>query len=429
MAYMHTEPSCTAGGFHQYSGRFDVRRSAFIQYAVPFLSLFILLAAAGDSSASGFGIFTQSASSLGQGAAVVASTESPSTIFFNPALMNRLEGTQLEIGTTLLFPSRTFSSDATGQTVKAEDGVYYPSTFYLSHRFNNRISAGLGVFSPFGLGTDWGNAWEGRYIATQSEMTTFDINPAVSLQITPSIALAAGLDFMFLDTNLTGKINVGTDIEQKFKGDGTGLGFNLGLSFDVTEDVSLGLSYRSRVTVTVKGEGTFSQQIAGLLENSAGRTDMDLPHQVFAGVSYRGFSPLILETGLRWEGWSSFKEMKVRFDNGLTVTQTRNWKDTFAFNVGARYRLNDLVTLRAGYLFGQNPVPDSTFDPTIPDSDVHLFCLGTGLNFGRFTVDLAYGYQLQKDRTKNNSIGSPDAANGKYRAESHLLAASLRYLF
>lgn len=389
----------------------------------------MVFTAAQNTYASGFAIFTQSASSLGQGAAVVSHTDSPSTIFFNPALMNKIDGTQVEIGTTLMFPSREFKSNSTGQSVEGKSDVFYPSTFYVTHKFNNMISAGLGVFTPFGLGTDWGDTWEGRYIATKSEMTTFDINPAISFQVTPKLSLAAGLDILYLDTTFEGKINLGFDVGQKFNGDGTGVGYNLGILYDITKDISFGASYRSEIKVDIKGEGTFDQQIPGLLENSAGKADITLPHQVFAGISYKGFDPFILEVGMRWENWSSFKELNVNFDNGMQSKQIRNWNDTYAFNVGAQYKLNNAVVLRAGYLYGQNPVPDSTFDPTIPDSDTHLFCVGTGLNFGKLTIDLAYAYQLQEDRTKNNAIIAPLPANGKYSTDINILAASLKYRF
>jgi long-chain fatty acid transport protein len=409
------------------------------------LSFFVILAAMQNAYASGFAIFTQSASSLGQGAAVVAHTDSPSTIFFNPALMNKLDGTQVEIGTTLLFPSREFTSDLTGQTIGTKDTIFYPSTFYITHKFNKMISAGLGVFNPFGLGTDWGDTWEGRYIATNSEMTTFDINTAISFQVSPKISFAAGLDILILDTTLASKINLNVlnqvlngmlgsgplpDVGQKFTGDGTGIGYNLGLLYDITKDISLGASYRSEIKVGIKGQGTFEQQIPGVLENSAGKADITLPQQVFAGISYKGFGSLILEAGMRWEDWSSFKQLQVEFANGMQVPpQIRNWKDSFAFNLGAQYKLNDTVTLRGGYLYGQNPVPDTTFEPAIPDSDTHLFCIGTGLSFNRFGIDLAYAYQLQTDRTKNNAIGDPFPANGKYSTDIHLLAASLKYRF
>ena len=399
--------------------------------ALIILFLFSISTDVPRASASGYAVFTQSSSSLGQAAAVVSHTDSPSTIFFNPALMNKLEGTQVEIGTTLLFPTREFKSDATGKSCETKDDVFYPSTLYLTHRFNATVSAGIGLFNPFGLGTDWGGTWEGRYIATNSEMKTYNINPALSFRLAPRLFLAAGLDILFLDATLKSKINsgMGFDIGQTFKGDGRGLGYNAGLLYDVTDHISLGVAYRSEIKVNVEGRGKFEPQIPTFLENSSGEADITLPQQVFAGISYKGLDRLILEMGLRWEDWSCFRQLKVKFDNGLqAVPQPRRWNDTFAYNLGAEYRYSDIVTLRTGYLYGKNPVPDSTFDPSIPDSDTHLFTIGGGLNLGNCTVDLAYAYQMQEDRKKKNTIGG-GSANGKYTTDIHILAASIQYRF
>jgi long-chain fatty acid transport protein len=406
-----------------------------------------------NAHGSGFGIFTQSASSLGQGSAVVAHTDSPSTIFFNPALMNTLSGTQVEVGTTLVFPNRELRSFS-GNTFETKDDVFFPSTFYITHKFNDKVSAGLGVYNPFGLGTDWGDTWEGRYLATNSEMETFNINPAVSLQVLPGLSIAAGLDILVLDATLENKIDVsgiagapsGTfpDAGQKFSGNGTGIGFNVGMHADLGKNFSLGAAYRSEIEVDPTGDVTFdipnglpeplNSIIRASLLNSGAKTRITLPQQVFAGISYKGVDRLTLEAGMRWEGWSSFKELKVDLDNGVSQTQERNWKNTFAIDLGARYRMNDTVSLLGGYLYGQNPVPDSTFEPAIPDSDTHLFCVGAELNFRKFNVALAYAYQLQDERTKNNNIGDPfqpgsGTANGKYSTDIQLLALSLAYKF
>jgi long-chain fatty acid transport protein len=382
------------------------------------LSFFVMLTAMQNAYASGFGIFTQSASSMGQGDAVVAHTDSPSTIFFNPALMNKLDGTQVELGTTLVIPHREFKSDTPGGDSKMKDEVFFPSTFYVTHKFNGKVSAGLAVFNPFGLGTDWGDTWEGNSLATKSEITTFNINPSISFQITPQLFFGAGIDIIVLDTSLS---NAG----MKFTGDGTAVGYNLGLLFDITKDISIGASYRSEVKVDINGQATFALPIL----DSAGKTEITLPQQVFAGVSYKGFDPLTLEAGMRWEGWSSFKQLKVDLANGVPLpAQPKDWKDTFALDIGAQYKLNDTVTLLAGYLYGQNPVPDSTFEPALPDSDVHLFCIGTVLNLKRFSLSLAYDYQLPEERTKTTNLyGS--TANGKYSSDMHLLAAGLKYKF
>ncbi len=121
-----------------------------------FPSLFFCLALAifsflgiSESHASGFGIFTQGADALGQANATVAHSDSPSAVYFNPALLTSLAGTQIEIGTTAVIPSRKFKSDLDGNREKTEDTVYFPSYFYLIHHFKERWRSVLAVFKPF----------------------------------------------------------------------------------------------------------------------------------------------------------------------------------------------------------------------------------------------------------------------------------------
>jgi len=396
---------------------------------VLFIIVVVLMSLPSLSFGSGFGIFTQGASALGQGSAVVAHHDSPEAIFYNPALINGLPGTQVEIGTTLIFADREYKSASTGKTAETEDDVFYPSTFYITHAFSDKVSGGLGVFNPFGLATTWPSDWEGRYIATKSELTTFNINPVVSWRVLPKLSLAAGLDFILLDSTLESK-NKDFNVNQKFEGSGNGLGFNLGFLLNVTDSLSIGASYRSKVKVEVNGDLSMSI----LPEDISGETTITLPQQVFAGIAYKPTDKLILELGLRWEDWSSFDELKIERSGQTLALSPRDWRSTFAFNVGGKYRVNDRYAITAGYLYGKNPVPDSTFDPSIPDSDVHLFCLGGEAQFGNFGLALSYAYQLQEERTKSTNRSGADLdpplnANGEYDSDIHLLALSLRYKF
>lgn len=405
---------------------------------------------------SGFAVYTQGGSSLGQAAATIAHTDDPSAIFFNPALINKLEGTQTELGTTLIFPSREFKSDTTGKTYKAESDVNYPSTFFATHKFNDKISAGLGVFNPFGLRNKWGDNWEGKYITTNAEMTTYNINPVVSYQITPNIALAAGLDILLMDATLEKKINQPAmlypyavpDIDQKFKGDGNGVGFNIGILLEPHRDVSIGASYRSEIKVDIDGRTTFdnvNQLLSAYFPNTNGNTSITLPQQVHLGICYKGFNPLTFEVALRWEGWSSYDQLKINLDEPVgpppfgsrTSIERKDWKDTYSASIGAKYQLTDTVALLAGYLYGGNPIPDRTFDPSIPDANTHLFCIGTSVKHKKVRIDLAYAYQRLQDRNKNNDVGAessvPDIfdarANGKYKSYLHMVSIGLTYMF
>jgi len=397
--------------------------------------------------ASGYAVFTHGASALGQGNAVTAHATDPSTIFYNPALMNKLNGTQVQIGTTAIFSSREYESSLPGGTPASNDSTHFPSTFYATHMLNDKVSIGLGVFNPFGLGTEWDETWDGRYLATKSELTTFNINPNISVQVTPSLAVAVGLDVILLDASLEKKLPAAAlgipspfdalDVNQKFKGDGEGIGFNVAVAYDVCDHLSLGASYRSEVKVDVSGDATLSNPALaafGLPATVGGSADITLPPQFTAAVAYKGLDKLVLEAGLRWEGWSKFKELAIHTDGNPPSVTPRDWKDSWGLNAGGRYQVDETVALLAGYVYGDSPVPDSTFDPTIPDAKTHVFCAGTDLNFHPFIVAASYGYQLYESRTKNNAIDSvvqtpTSSANGKYKTDAHLVALSLGYKF
>ena len=398
-------------------------------------SMLLLVCSASTAHGSGYGVFTQGASALGQADAVVAHPDGPSGLYFNPALMSRVPGTQAEIGTTLLFPSRHYSAPD-GYAANTHDTVFTPSTFYLSHAITDSFSAGLGLFNPFGLGTDWGGEWGGafggRYIATKSELTAWNINPAVAYRIVPTLTVAAGLDIVLLDATLENKrpsIDYliplpAFDVSQKFNGSGTGVGYNFGLYLELPLDLSFGASYRSLVNVDIDGD--FTAAISPL--SFKGKTTVKLPQQVTAGVAYRPSESLSLEAGMRWEDWSCFKQLYIQLTGLPAANYSRDWHSTFAFNIGGKYRINETFSLMGGYLHGWNPVPDSTFEPAIPDSDTNLYTLGGEARFSSVTVALAYGFQSQTDRFKGfNLYGG--AGMGEYSTYLHMVGLSIGYAF
>lgn len=407
-----------------------------------------LLASSGSAYGSGFGIFTQGATELGQANASVAHTNGPSAVYFNPALMSRLSGTQVEFGTTLVAPDREFSNSATGQGAQVDSTIYFPSSLYLSHALNDQMAVGLAIFNPFGLGTEWSEIWEGRYLATKSTITTFNINPVFAYKVTPQVTLAAGLDVLLLDAELENKVDLTTatggafgplpDANQKFAADGEGLGYNLGLLVDITPELSFGAAYRSEIDVTAKGEVQFTvpsaipeplfSGIGASLPNSSAQSKLTLPQQLVAGLAWEQSQKLTLEAGVRWEDWTSFDALTVRFPDGSTNAIPKDWRATWAANLGARYQLNPTVALLGGYLWGEDAVPAATFEPGVPDSTSHLFCLGTDLNFAPFKLAASYAYQQLEKRDKNNAVGG-GLANGSYESSIHLLGVSLGYKF
>jgi long-chain fatty acid transport protein len=79
-------------------------------------------------------------------------------------------------------------------------------------------------------------------------------------------------------------------------------------------------------------------------------------------------------------------------------------------------------------------VPDSSFDPQVPDANRHIFTVGGDLKIKRFTLGIAYNYILSESRTKNNilpvnGVPAPLPANGRYDSDVHSLGLSWSFQF
>jgi long-chain fatty acid transport protein len=116
------------------------------------------------------------------------------------------------------------------------------------------------------------------------------------------------------------------------------------------------------------------------------------------------------------------------------VTTPKGWHDTWAFRFGANYEIKEGMKVRAGYIYDLTPVPDSSFDPQVPDANRHIFTVGGDLKISRFTLGIAYNYILAESRTKNNSIpvngvAAPLQANGTYNSNVHSLGLSWSFEF
>ncbi|MGA1863286.1 outer membrane protein transport protein [Deferribacter thermophilus] len=225
-------------------------------YVSSFLKLFVILLFPVLLYANGFQINEQGAKALGMGGAFVAQADDPSAVYFNPAGITQLERMQLSLGFSPIHPYATFESDSTGQSTDAKDKTFYIPNFYATLQTTDKIWVGLGVFSNFGLATEWPDNWKGRYIVggTKAEVVTLTINPNIAYKINDKLSIAAGIDIQRMDVTLENKIwqgfhGVGVeDANSELKGtDDWAYGWNVALHYKITENWKFGMSYRSKI--------------------------------------------------------------------------------------------------------------------------------------------------------------------------------------
>lgn len=381
--------------------------------------------------AGAFAVDEQGAAAMGRANAFSAHANDPTALFYNPAGIGRLEGTQVSLGTTLIAPTTTFENFVSGNSTDTEAAVFYPPTLYVTHELSSNMAAGLGVFVPFGLSTEWPDDWEGRYLTTFSEINTLYINPNLVWKSTSGLYVAAGLTFVPSDVTLRSKVPPLPDSDMEIEADGDGWGYNLAILAPLPARTSLGVSFRSAVKVDYSGDTTLSP--SGLPDQV--QSSLTFPPILTVGIAHQLTEVFTIEADWNWVGWSTIDEVTIDFAgqpaSGDSVTP-KDWENSSSLRVGLE-RVFERSSLRAGYAYDVTPIPDETIDPSLADSDKQTFALGWGYRFTCVTVDLAYMFIRSRDRGVANTLlqtdGTPFDHRGKYSTRMHELGLGFTYRF
>jgi len=384
--------------------------------------------------AAGFALPEQSASAMGMSSAFTGQADDASAVWYNPAGITQLDGTRISGGLVAIYPTFTHEN-VDGTTDVGERGWHYPMDFYATHKLNDRFSFGFAINNPFGLSTNWSKTSETKEVATLSDIKATEFNPNVAVKVNDRFSVAAGIAFVSLDASLKNMQFVpgpNTFFDSRLSGSGNGWGGNVAALYKISDSLSTGLSYRSRVHIKVDG----TAEIAGVTSGPAS-TKLTLPDLAQLGVSYKASDKLTLNVDLGYTWWSTYDKIVISSNNATFDQKTydKEWKDVWNVRIGGQYKLSDEWKLRAGLQYDQNPVPDAHFETRVPDSDRYGVSVGTGYTVGNLTVDLAYLYlyistrHIADSTADDTGMTNTNALNGTYKADVHVVAVNVGYKF
>jgi long-chain fatty acid transport protein len=435
----------------------SVRRSR-----VALAGLSLALAARGALGA-GFGIEDRSASQLGTAnAGAAAAAEDASTIADNPAGIARLAGPELVASGTFINPSLPFRNSGSvfpnGAPIGGANddaGSFAPvPSFFFSSPVGGGLSAGIGLFSSFGLATNYKPNWVGRYLAQSTELTSLDFAPTLAYQLLPNLAvgitpvarytkvkIATAIDFGAIGAaaGIPGAVPGSADGSLKAKAHTWSFAFNGGVLFEPTDTTRLGIAYFHNDATNVMGSGRFGRPTlgnaiaaaTGLFVDSDTAALLGLPDHLNLGIVQSISPDLDLRAGVAWTQWSSFKEERITFRNPLQpdALTNENWHDTVTVSVGGTYKLTPDLVLRAGLGYDETPIPDPQHrDPRLPDASRIQTAIGFGYQITPATsVDVAYEhlFGIGNDKT-DMTTATGDRIVGNTRLSADIFAVQLR---
>jgi long-chain fatty acid transport protein len=398
--------------------------------------------------ANGMRLVSQDAFAAARGEAFVATANNPAAIYYNPAGITQLEGDNLRAGATILYFDPTFrppsdqrNSDTTYDIQNNE--AIAPQVYYTHSWESSPVSAGVGLYAPYGASVTWPQDTGFRTLAVEGSLMYLRVNPVVALELAPGFSVAGGV--MIDYSSLTQRQGIRPNSRRyddyfQFRGDGWGLGFNFGLLWEINEKFSFGATFRSMTTVQYKGETeVVLPPIQRTPWTTGAQSEYNYPLTAVFGLSYRPTPRWNLEVNLDYTDWSSLDTVTLYQDEApparlpQTVPINLEWKASWMYEFGVTHYLENGWQFSAGYFFNQNSVPDDYYAPLVADLDRHFFSVGTGYHGEGWTFDIAYQFGYGPPRTVTDSVAPSRAlqifggqnGDGTYEWISHAVLVSV----
>jgi long-chain fatty acid transport protein len=372
----------------------------------------------------GIRLFDHDAFATARGDAFVATANNPSAIYYNPAGITQLPGHNLRGALNVLNVEAGFEG-LTRDVDTDTEFVPVPGVFYTYSPEELPLSFGVGYYVPFGLSLAWPKDGPFRLTTIHGELQDHTLGAVVAWKVTKTLSVAAGPAVSYASTDLRRGILPGSRSDEfKFKGSDLAVGATAGLLWQPTPRHSFGISYRSPVTLNLEGESSFSPYP---LPNQDASVELPLPQVFIIGYSFRPTPKWNLEVNLDWTDWERLDTLVLKQE---TIPEERlpfNWDNSFGVEAGVTRYFQNGMHLSGGYVYLQNSVPEKSFNPLVPDQDLHVFSAGVGGHVDKWSWDFTYQFTHGAGRDVSKS-SYPDVS-GHYTFIAHAFSLSLGYSF
>ncbi|MDL2256165.1 outer membrane protein transport protein, partial [Parabacteroides sp. OttesenSCG-928-G06] len=420
------------------------------------------------AAAEGYQVNSLSAKQSGMGHVGAAMKLGAESMHFNPAGLGFLDKTiDLSAGVSGVFSSAKFENGTYNH--EADNDPSTPIYFYGAFRIYDFLSAGVSFTTPYGSAMNWGKNWQGAGLIQDIALKSYSIQPTLSWKITDRLSIGAGAMIMFGDFELSRALIPAGGLESlrpltayapqiesildKYKdtpaasatlsGDaGVKVGFNVGAMFDITEQFTLGVSYRSKVGMKVNegaAEMSYSNEaeLKGLLEmvnpflpeesrisipaldQGTFEAVLPLPSNFNVGLTYKPNDRWLVSGEVQFVGWSAYDELNVEFTQGAikgySINAKKDYVNTRIYRLGGQFAATERFDLRLGAYYDESPVKDNFLNPETPSMD--KLGLTAGMSFRplqSLSVDLALAYVTGFGRDGSYPLNLVQSFSGHY---------------
>lgn len=434
--------------------------------------------------AQGLSVHSHSGCALARNSAGVAEPcADGSAVFYNPAALAWQPGAA-SAGVLGLYTKSEFTFDDTGESFDSEQGTKWAPHAWLTAQVVPGLAAGVGLWVPYGLATAWPLTFEGRFVGYDNSLRGVYIQPTLAGElIRDRLAVGLGMAFVRGEVEIRRRIDLattlipGTDVPFSQIGVPAGTDFadvhldvddwtatfNIGLQLRVSDRLSFGARYLHAADLDLTGTADFRQiptgielgpgnplglpagtpldgvlaprfAAGGALSDQRLTSELKLPNQVVAGVSFAAAPDVLLLLEYQWTGWRHFDRAVLDFENAPTDTLFLEFRNTNTLRLAVDALASERLALRGGILYNDAATPDVSVTPLLIEGERVTFAGGLGYRItDRFSADAGFEVVLQEDRrgsVRPRTSSDQTAAElnvGNYSAKALVWGLTLSY--
>ena len=303
---------------------------------------------------------------MGMGGVSIALPQDAVAAANNPAGMAFI-GERVDLGLSVVLPRPEATLGGTNFDGSGVDAIAVPDFGY-NRPLDKHQTVGVSVYGN-GVATKYSTSIAGGPGSDNdaAQLTQIIIAPTYAIQLAPGQALGVSLDLAYQRFKVDG-VPDSLGRESRGTDTSTGVGFKIGWTGQVTEQLTLGAVYVARIQMGKLS--TYSR----LLANDG---EFDIPERYGIGAAWRPVPSVVLAADVMRVNWGKISSLA----NGITASEPGfGWQNQTITRIGAAWDYSSALTLRAGVSYGTRIInKSSTFlnylAPVTPQS--HLSMGGT----------------------------------------------------
>jgi len=350
----------------------------------------------------------------------VAEPRTPSAAMFsNPAGLVLFDRTTVEGTTAFAFANPRVDVSAPSTYDETSSVFVMSPALGVALRYKDSWRVGFALYGSVGNKFDFGaDPSEGVPNDFFSEAGVSTLGAGVAYRFNEKLSAGAAITPLFGLSHM--RYTLG-GLRFKYRLNGPGIQGMLGLRWEPRPGLAVGLGVRTPGRIWMDG----SMPLGG------GDQDVDLelemPAQVFVGVSKHWGERLITSLAARWTDSSSFGDSMIEFE----VTEAADAPfvpragDEWRVGLGVEYIYSELLTLRLGVGHANAIVGDKGVSPLCFDTQDTRVGVGFSLNLDPWSIDFMAGHAFRGSR----DIGADEALilPGRYSIDGQVIMLGLTW--